>query len=438
MSALLPFPSVLRRLPFTLALAATILITTAVTGTMGRSISTDQLAVWGFGASDFDGAGWLKLAISAFQIFEPYMATSMLATVLALVGSCEYRLGTKKTVVVFALSHVAGLLAVIGVAKAFASGGGGRGMLVSWQQEVGASAGSIGCLGAWLVYFPGRLRAPLIVVCALFLAVAFAGQVHPWDVAHAAAFPAGVGLGVLMRRRMKRVVIEIPRADRRLAVSWIAVIVGLAAALAPFVLTEMLPLAGLRGRFGERGMDAARWLFLLAGIALWICSPGLRRGERRAWGIALAAGMVTCVGLSQSGAPSVEHILSILMVSGLFVWRREFREPTAVRTRWGRRMAAVAILAAVAFGVFGFVALRWKFAPPLDWEGSMQSALARLRFEPVRTPNWDSPEARWFLDAFPVAVYAGIAVALVALIGSGFSGNRSSGESFPGRSVKSA
>ena len=89
-----------RRIPFTLALALTILATTTVTGTLLRAIHAPELIRWGVSAADLAHGRWFHLFLATFQILDPYLALSMLATVLALVGACEYRLGTARTVLV--------------------------------------------------------------------------------------------------------------------------------------------------------------------------------------------------------------------------------------------------------------------------------------------------------------------------------------------------
>ena len=434
------FPALLRRLPFTFALAFTIFTTALVTGTLVRSIDAGQLAAWGFGAADLAGGRWYQVALAAFQIVDPYLAVSMLATVLALVGACEYRLGTARTVVIFVVTHVAGSLAVVTVAKALAARANPWGISVVGGREVGASAGAVGALAAWLTWFPGRLRRPGILVCAGFLMVAFLGQVHPWDVAHAAAFATGFLLGTVMQRT------ELPetpavdgvdenRRKRRLALAWILSIVGLTAILAPFTICELLPLSGPAMPYGTVRQNVLRWIFLLAGAAAWWAVGGVRRGERRAWWIAAGAGAVASVGLWQPGAPGVEHILALLLVAGLLAWRRDFRQasqPASV----GRGISLLG--GALVFVVLGFVALRMHFVPPLEPAQSLHFALSRLALGPVWIEGrWDSPGARWFLTAIPVVVYGGALLSLSVIAHGKFVRKRTSFASPAGDVAKS-
>jgi hypothetical protein len=49
-----------RRIPFTLSLALTILVTTAVTGTLLREITAPELVRWGVSAADLAHGRWLQ------------------------------------------------------------------------------------------------------------------------------------------------------------------------------------------------------------------------------------------------------------------------------------------------------------------------------------------------------------------------------------------
>ena len=439
-----PFLHPVLRIPFTIALASTILVTTTVTGTLLRTISAAELVRWGFSAADLAHGRWFHLFLATFQIFDPYLALSMLATVLALVGACEYRLGTSRTVIVYALAQVAGFLAIVAVAHLFAAMGSRWGTLLVSEHNVGASAGAIGAMGAWLMTFPRPLRGWSIALCGAFLLAAFGGDVHPWDVAHAASFMVGLAMGAAFRgphaaRTGGRFD---PRpgslTDRRAALAWAAAIVGLFCVLATLALVDWMSIPMLAARMSPRGFEWMRWLFFATGVALLASAAALRRGDRRAHLVALAAGAVSCVILWQPGAPGVEHVLAIMLVVGLLVWRRDFDAPVAPSP--GRARSAVAVLlCALAFGLFGFVALRDHFVPPLGgWKGSVHVALLRLRFMPPPAPNWHSPGASWFLHAFPFVIYGAVLLCIPMFARSRTYGNRGRRAGSSGRSAQSA
>jgi hypothetical protein len=434
-----------RRIPFTLALALTLFITATVTGTLLRAISAAELVRWGFSAADLAHGRWFHLFLATFQIFNPYLALSMLATVLALVGACEYRLGTGRTVLVYALSHVAGFLAIIVVAKIFAATGSRWGSLLVSEHNVGASAGAVGAMGAWLMTFPRPLRTWSIALCAAFLFAAFGGDVHPWDIAHVASFLVGLGMGAwfgrdgrFARARERFNARPGTQTDRRAALAWAGAIVGLFCVLAPFALVDGMQLAELLARVTPRGLELMRWLFFVTGLFLLSSTPALRRGEARAHTIAFAAGAVSCIALWQPGAPGVEHVLAILFVTGLVVWRHDFEAPPLPRSlRSAARSAAILVACALAFGLFGFVALREHFVPTLGREGSLHVALLRLRFQPTPVPNWYSPGATWFLEALPLVLYGAVLLTIPMFIPSGNPGNSRRAAGSSGRTAQS-
>lgn len=438
-------PAAVKRIPFTLALALTLLVTTTVTGTLLRTISASELVRWGFSAADLAHGRWFHLFLATFQIFDPYLALSTLATVLALVGACEYRVGTGRTVFVYALSHIAGFLAIVVVAKFFAATGSRWGSLLVSEHNVGASAGAVGAMGAWLMTFPRPLRAWSIALCAAFLLAAFGGDVHPWDVAHVASFLVGLGMGAwfgrggrFVRARERFNPRPGTQTDRRAALAWAGAIVGLFCVLAPFALVDGMPLAGLVARVTPRGLDVMRWLFFVTGAVLLSSAPALRCGEARARTIALAAGAVSCIALWQPGAPGVEHVLAILFVAGLVVWRHDFEAPPPPRSwRSAARSSAILLACALAFGLFGFVALREHFVPPLGRDGSLHVALLRLRFLPPPVPNWYSPGASWFLQALPFVLYGAGLLSILLFVPSGIPGNSRRAAGSSGQSARS-
>lgn len=432
--------SPVRRIPFTLSLALTILVTTAVTGTLLRRITAPELVRWGVSAADLAHGRWLQLFFATFQILDPYLALSMLASVLALVGACEYRIGTPRTVFVYALAQITGFLAIILVGRLFAATGSRWGEMLVSEHNVGASAGAVGTMGAWLMAFPRPLRTWSIALCAAFLIAAFGGDVHPWDVAHAASFVLGLGMGAwLLRGRRARGVHKFSahpgtQKDRRSALAWVAVVVGLFCLMAPLALVDGMTIPEMMARITPRALDAMRWVFFVIGIALIGAAPLVRNGDARGHALALVAGVVSCVILWQPGAPGVEHVLAILLVTGLVVWRRDC---DALRAQPDARAGTIVVLCALAFALLGFVALREHFVPPLGGAGMLRVALLRLRFLPPPLPNWNSPGAAWFLQALPLVLYGAIGLAIPMFVRSGIYGNPKKSEGSAGSSTTS-
>jgi hypothetical protein len=398
------------RVFFTLALGITILATAALTGTLVHEIRPADLAAGGFDAGDLTAGRWLRLFLATFIIPDPYTAVSVLATVFAFVGACEVRLGTVRTVVVYAVSHVAGVAAMFGLAIALASFGSEWGSMTLAHRAIGASAGAFGALAAWLVYLPPLWRRVGVVSCAVFLTLSFARDVHPWDVSHAAAFLAGLAVSGMMHRRDLRrghpVDWRLSRADHRRLAAGLAGTVGMIALLVPFAIAQQVG-----GWLRIDDIGAVRDAFFAAGSVTLAATPGLRRGTRASCGFALAGAAVPVVGLWQPGAPGIEHLLALVLVVLLARWRADFRERAS--GPGGRAAVALPLLAA-AYVPAGFIIVRHHFVPPLDAAGMVDVALLRLRLGAVPEPNWYSPVARWFLRSLPLVVYgAGFAAAAV-------------------------
>jgi hypothetical protein len=313
-------------------------------------------------------------------------------------------------------------------------------MLVS-QHNVGASAGAVGAMGAWLMAFPRPLRTWCVALCAAFLAAAFGGDVHPWDIAHVASFLVGLGMGAWFERGPRGA--RAPQRfrthpgtqhGRRAALAWAGAIVGFFCVLTPFALVDGMTVPEMLARRTPHAFTAMRWLFFATGVALLSSAPLVRRGDVRGHALALVAGLIACVVLWQPGAPGVEHVLGILLVAGLTIWRDDFAGALRVH---GARSAFTLLAFALAFGTFGFVALREHFVPPLGAAGSLHLALLRLRFLPPPTPNWHAPGARWFLEALPFVTYVSALLAILMFIRSGKPGNLDSSAGSAGRSGRS-
>lgn len=415
----LQFGAVLRRAPFTVSLALAILVVVTVTGTLVMSISPERLAHWGISAADIAHGRLLPLLFSPFQIFRPYMALSIVAITLVFVGGCEWRLRTRHTAIIWSLSHVGGyvvgsmvilLLAHAGVV--WAQG------LVS-QRDVGASNGAMGAAGALMVFMPRRSQWIAVWLMLVYLAVAFLGQIHVWDVTHPVAFAFGLAAGSIAYRREAREwpalhrVIQLGRRDRRRLVSWIIGTIGFVDVLTPFVTPEHPGFARFAASLPIDDPHWPRHLLFALGAALLIVAPPLSRGHRSAWAISIVALALTSALQWNAGEPELQHVLSIAMALGLVAWRRDFAaRGDRPSVRAGLRAIAATCGVLVVYVGFGFYALREHFVPPFDTRGALHETAARLAFEPVSTEQtWHSVAAHWFLASIPLVAWGGLALA---------------------------
>jgi phosphatidylglycerol lysyltransferase len=411
--------TLIRRIPFTLALTASILVTTAVTGTLTHPISPEQLEWWGYGGYH---PAPIRLLLATFQILRPYMALSLIPTVLVFVGACEWRLRTRLTLLVYAVGHVVGYVGDAVVLRVLAHEGSVWAGALVMQRDVGASNGAMATLGALLVFLPRTTRRLGIAAVTIFLILSFAGEAHIWDLSHLLSFVAGIVMGALLFRRQQSEWpglsrdLHFDRIERRRVVAWIALSIGLVDVLTPFAVPEHPGFARIAALIPVDNPHWPRHLLLALGATLLFLSPALGRGRRSAWWISLLLVSVSTALQWQAGAPGVEHILSVLLIGALILWRREFHapgDPPSVRAGVRALFGSVAML--VVYTALGFFMLRQRFVPAFDVATAASEMVSRLLFLPGAPVTWHSPAAHWFLASIPLVGWGGLAVALVRL-----------------------
>ncbi|HEX5133729.1 MAG TPA: phosphatidylglycerol lysyltransferase domain-containing protein [Candidatus Krumholzibacteria bacterium] len=409
----------LARIPFSLGLTAAILSVTAVTGTLTHPISPEQLRYWGYGGYS---PAPLHLLLATFQILRPYMALSLIPTILVFVGGCEWRLGTRLTILVYLVGHVVGYVGDAVILHGLAKEGNAWAQALAPQLDVGGSNGAMAALGALLVFLPRTTRRLGIAGVALYLLLSFAGEAHVWDVSHLISFVTGIVVGALLYRQeasewpgLARD-LHFDRIERRRVVAWIAMSIGLVDVLTPFVLPEHPGFARVAALIPIDNPHWPRHLLFTLGATLLFLAPALGRGRRSAWWISLLLLAISTSLQWQAGAPGVEHVLSVLLIAALVMWRREFRAPGDPQSvRAGVRALVGSALLLVAYTAIGFVMLRQRFVPPFDVTAAAHETLGRLMFAPDIRTTWHSPAARWFLASIPLVGWGGLAVAFLRL-----------------------
>ena len=407
------------RIPFSLLLTATILVVTAITGTLTHPITPRQLEQWGYGGYHPAPIG---LLLATFQILRPYMALSLIPTVLVFVGGCEWRLRTRLTVMVYVIGHLVGYVGDVVILHGLAREGNAWALSLVAQRDVGASNGAMATLGAMLVFLPRAPRRLGIAAVVLYLILSFAGEAHIWDVSHLISFVSGIGMGALLYRReafqwpgLYRD-LHFDRLERRRVVAWTAMSIGLVDVLTPFVVPNHPGFLRVAALIPIDNPQWPRHLLFTLGAALLFLAPALGRGRRSAWFFSLVM-LVVSTGLQwRSGAPGVEHALAVLLIFALVLWRKDFRapgDPPSVRSGW-RALAGSAVIL-VAYAALGFFILRRHFIPAFSLEGAVQETLARLVFAPGTEKVWHGPAARWFLASIPLVGWGGLGVAIVRL-----------------------
>ncbi len=428
-----------RRIPFTLTLTASILVTTAVTGTLIHPITAGQLEAWGFGGVHPTPGGLLRAPL---QIFRPYMALSLIPMVLVFVGVCEWRLRTLRTVLIYAIAHVVGYVGCEALLRGLAREGMETARLLIPVRDVGASNGAMGTLGAVLVFMPRAARRLGLALVSIYLGLSFLGQAHIWDFSHVIAFASGITMGaVLYWRRERRWPglqrdLHVDRIERRRIVAWITLAIGFVDVLTPFAVPDHPGFARIADIMPVGDPQWPRHLLLALGATLIIVAPALGRGRRSAWIVSLLLVSISTVVQWRAGEPGVEHVLSVVLLAALVIWRREFRapgDPPSVRAGARALLASAAVL--VVYTALGFFTLRERFVPPFTVASACQETVSRLLFAPEVKHSFHYASARWFLASIPLVGWGGFGVAMAWLLRGAIAPARSVADSARARSI---
>lgn len=196
----------MRRFRFTLAFFGVFLLANLLIGSPWRMVPETWLNRWGFSLDNLTHHRWFTLFTSVWFAHGPNMFLRLVVLVLVTLGSCEYALGTRRTIALYFLLDAAGT--VVGTLLAAA----GLALLHSPEQSeflvtgaVGMSAGGFGCLGAAFSQLRPRLRWSLF---ALGMAVQLVRLIFftelSSDTIHLLTFPAGFLVGLSLTRGRAR------------------------------------------------------------------------------------------------------------------------------------------------------------------------------------------------------------------------------------------
>lgn len=415
--------SLLRRLPFTIAMAAAILVITAVTGTLLHPITSQALTKWGFGLDDLYEGHSYNLFYSAFQVFRPYMFLAILASLLLFLGACEYMLGTWRAALSFWVGHIIGYLGGLLVLIGLGEIGVGWAQVLVVQKDVGASNGAFCAAGVTILYLPGRFRKVAFFVMSIYLAQALVLERNVWDVQHIIAFLGGLGLGAVFLHAEAQPWpgliprFQLERRQRPTVISWAIATMGIVNVMAAFVIPHSKGLAQLESWLLLEGFHAPRHLLLASGCALLVLAPGLSRGQRVAWWGALAALLVSLGLHLQVGVSRAEPILASILILMLFAWRKQFVAPSdSPSLRRGERALGILLVGVVLYGVLGFFLLRTQFSQVYDPLTAFKDVWARVVFSGTERIGPVSRRAEWFLASIPLLGWGGLVYCLTILL----------------------
>ncbi|MFF2372338.1 bifunctional lysylphosphatidylglycerol flippase/synthetase MprF [Agromyces sp. NPDC058110] len=263
----------LGRLPFTIALLATLVLVGILVGGFVSSVSdADWYETFAYGVPSFADGRWWTTITGTFLVADPWGYLVLLLTAVG-VGWLEFRRGTGR-----AAAHFFGgqVLAVIGAAvviAGFAEMGSHWAETLVTQVDVGPSGGVFACIAAAAASLPSpwRGRALLILTAFTLVSVLFLGTVA--DVEHAMA----VGMVLLVNAGS----FTKPTVREQRYVAFVMII----ALTVVQVIASIAPTYGPFGMTSVGGIDMAD--VLIDAIVVLVIAPGLLRGYRVAMVIAV-------------------------------------------------------------------------------------------------------------------------------------------------------
>ncbi|MBU2697714.1 bifunctional lysylphosphatidylglycerol flippase/synthetase MprF [Pimelobacter sp. 30-1] len=330
--------AVLRRVPFTIGVAALILGLAIATGTLWSPLeSKDWFADVAYGPQALADHRWWTFATGALFALAPWQYPVVIGFFVLLSGLAEWRLGTKVAAVCVVLGQLVGVVGGCALVLLLAETGWGWAVRISDDLDLGFSAGgmcaamiaSAGLRRRWR----GRVR--LALVGYTLTSLTFLGFLY--DVEHLVAVVVGLAAGpwVVGRRPTPlRTVLQatFTRRDLRLIAAgffwWSA------------ALTLIAQVVDREGPFGQIGGDPESWWWVLVQVAAdLVVAQGLVRGRRTWWWVAavitalsvvlvlVSAGFVLAGELDNSGLLWLSLVLDGLGLVVLLWGRRAFRNP---------------------------------------------------------------------------------------------------------------
>jgi len=406
---------VLRRFPFTLGMIFAILVTSAITNTLGRPITPDDLARWGVGLPDLRAFAFHRLLTATFHVLRPYMAVTITITLLLFVGACEYRLRSWRTAIVFWATHVSGYIgafSLVALAQHFGA---------EWPQrfasvrDVGASNGVLGTAGAAVTLLPGRARRIAWALFLAYLVTALVVSFNIWDIEHLVAFFVGTALGgwfhVTAGRRWPGVLPElrIEHRQRPETLSWAVAVLGITDLLSAFLLPHHEGWERLDSWLPMVGVHWPRSLMFVVGLGLLVVARGVRRAQRGAWWITTVFLALSVVMHSQVSISHVEVTVASVLLVFFVMWRGSFAAPSRPETaRVGWTILASMLVLVPLYGLAGLFVLRSQFTPafaPLD---GLEEVVSRLFFLSADNYTGHTKPAMWFLTSIPLFGWLGV------------------------------
>jgi hypothetical protein len=194
--------TILRRFPFTIVMVVAITLVSGLTGALSNTFDLAIQQRWGIGVPSLQTGHWETLITYPFFTRSSSMFMRIMLIVLLSIIIAEWRLGTRRTIVVYWITAVVAQLINARLALTLAQAGTQLGQVMVNTQDVGISTGGMGCIGAWVDNLPLRYRGWAIVASILYLILKPILRFEASsDMGHVIAFGLGYALAAVIAQR---------------------------------------------------------------------------------------------------------------------------------------------------------------------------------------------------------------------------------------------
>lgn len=275
-----------RRVPFTATYVVVALVLAISLGTLWSPVEDKSFfPTVSYGLPALQDGNWLSLLWGCFFALNPVYYVYVVGFFAVLTGFAEWKLGTRRTVLLCFGYQFASVLIVALVFWLFKDSGWEWAVQRGTETDVGFSAGMLAVLSVATatVRPPWRLRLRLAIWTYVLFSIIFIGQMA--DAEHLVAVALSLPFSIhLAGPRALRARALPTRHEIRLIAMVGLFILAIAAVLANFLPEHLTP-------FGWSDYDDAwSWYYLVPYLVLaLLLANGLRRGYRWAWWVAVVA-----------------------------------------------------------------------------------------------------------------------------------------------------
>ncbi|MTD13852.1 DUF2156 domain-containing protein [Nakamurella sp. YIM 132087] len=289
-----------RRIPFTATYVVITVVLSVVLGTLWSPVEDKSwYDVVAYGLPAFEDGRWYTLVLGNFFALYPVYYLFVAGAFALLTGFAEWKLGTKRTIVLTVVYQFAAVLLVALFFLIFRNADWEWVAQRATETDVGFSAGMLAVLGvaSAAVRPPWRLRLRLAIWVYVIFSIMFVGQMADAEHLVAVALSLPFSTRLAGPRGIRARALPTRHELRMLAA------IGVLFTAASQLVGELLP--DRLTPFGPTDDDPETWWYLAINLVVaLLIANGLRRGYRLAWWVALI----------QVSIPLVLSVLVVLLV----------------------------------------------------------------------------------------------------------------------------